>query len=77
MAIAEVASKLLEGEPAPEQLVFRPTKLAAAQYVSDDGPHLWGWVIFPPGFRAPRMMELAKRQAWTIKPAVLGTLDEN
>ncbi|HJT31033.1 MAG TPA: hypothetical protein VJ783_03125 [Pirellulales bacterium] len=76
VAIAEVASKLLAGGSAPEQIVFRPAKLAAAKYVSDDGPHLWGWVIFPPGFRAPRMMELAKRQAWTIKPAVLGTLEE-
>jgi hypothetical protein len=43
--------------------------------VADDGPNLWGWVIFPPGFRAPAMMELAKRQAWTIKPAVLGRLE--
>ncbi|HEX5442697.1 MAG TPA: hypothetical protein VFW87_02660 [Pirellulales bacterium] len=71
VSIAGVAAKLLAGESAPEQVVFRPAKLRAAQYVSDDGPHLWGWVIFPPGFRAPRMMELAKRQAWTIKPAVL------
>ena len=77
VGIAKVASDLLAGGHAPEQVVFRPAKLAAAQYVSDDGPHLWGWVIFPPGFRAPRMMELAKRQAWTIKPAVLGTLDNH
>lgn len=72
VAIAGVATKLLAGEAVPDQVAFRPARLAAAQYVSDDGPHLWGWVIFPPGFRAPRMMELAKRQAWTIKPAVLG-----
>ena len=71
VAIAGVASKLLSGGSAPSEVTFRPAKLAAAQYVSDDGAHLWGWVIFPPGFRAPRMMELAKRQAWTIKPAVL------
>ncbi|MGH7194063.1 MAG: hypothetical protein ACREJM_11125, partial [Candidatus Saccharimonadales bacterium] len=75
-AIASAAAKLLAGESAPEQVVFQPAKLAAAQYVSDDGPHLWGWVIFPPGFRAPRMMELAKRQSWTIKPAVLGQLED-
>jgi len=45
-------------------------ELKAARYVADDGPKLWGWIIFPPGFRAARMMELAKRQAWTLKPAV-------
>ena len=28
-------------------------------------------VIFPPGFGAPALMELAKKQAWTIKPAVM------
>jgi hypothetical protein len=39
--------------------------------VADDSPDLWGWVIFPEGFRAPRMMALARLQAWTLKPAVL------
>jgi hypothetical protein len=42
--------------------------------VADDAPHLWGWIIFPRGFRAPEMMELAKRQAWTLKPALLDQL---
>jgi hypothetical protein len=43
--------------------------LAAAKYVADDSPDLWGWVIFPPNFRAPKLMGLAKLQAWTLKPA--------
>jgi hypothetical protein len=38
--------------------------------VADDSPKLWGWVIFPEGFHAPRLMELAKLQAWTLKPAL-------
>jgi len=46
-------------------------ELEAKKYVADDSPRLWGWVIFPEGFDAPRMMEIAKLQAWTIKPAVL------
>jgi hypothetical protein len=49
----------------------RPAKFAAAKYVADDGPGLWGWIIFPKGFRAPALMELAKRQAWSLKPALL------
>jgi hypothetical protein len=52
---------------------FSPTGLQPAQYVADDNPKLWGWVIFPPGFKAPEMMQLARRQAWTLKPAVLST----
>jgi hypothetical protein len=55
----------------PEKVEVRPAKLAAAKYVSADRPGLWGWVIFSPGFKAPAMMDLARRQAWTLKPAVL------
>jgi len=44
-------------------------KLKAARYVAEDSHKLWGWVIFPPGFSAPKMMALAKLGAWTLKPA--------
>ncbi|HBI44825.1 MAG TPA: hypothetical protein DDY78_18520 [Planctomycetales bacterium] len=71
-ALALVALDLMDGKQPPETIEIKPTKLKAADYVSDDDPKkLWGWVIFPPGFRAPAMMKLAKRQAWTLKPAVL------
>ncbi len=53
-----------------ESIVIEPAELAAEKYVASDRPELWGWVIFPPGFRAPEMMALAKRQAWTLKPAI-------
>jgi hypothetical protein len=46
-------------------------ELEAKKFVADDAPGLWGWVIFPKGFNAPHLMELARLQAWTIKPAVL------
>jgi hypothetical protein len=69
--LARVALDLLDGRPVPDALEVRPTKLAAAKYVAEDDPKLWGWVIFPPGFRAPALMDLARRQAWTIKPALL------
>jgi len=49
---------------------MKPAKLLTAKCIADDAPNLWGWVIFPPGFRAPALMELAKQQAWTIKPAI-------
>jgi hypothetical protein len=58
----------------PATIEVKPAKLGAAKYVADDDPKaLWGWIIFPKGFRAPAMMELAKRQAWTLKPALLDT----
>jgi hypothetical protein len=71
-ALARVAQGLLDGKPMPESVEVKPAKLTAARYVADDDPRkLWGWIIFPPGFRAPALMELAKKQSWSLKPAVL------
>jgi hypothetical protein len=70
-ALAVVTQDLLDGKKPPETVTLRPTRLATLKYVADDDPKLWGWVIFPPGFRAPELMALAKKQAWTIKPALL------
>jgi hypothetical protein len=71
LALAEATIANVDHKRLPETITLKPARLAAAKYVSDDGPHLWGWIIFPHGFRAPAMMELAKRQAWTLKPALL------
>jgi hypothetical protein len=73
VALAQVASRLLIKAEAPESVEVGPAHLAAEQYVADDSPRLWGWVIFPPGFDAPHLMSLAKLQAWTLKPATLAT----
>ena len=56
----------------PAKVEVGPARLGVARHVAADNPRLWGWVIFPPGFRAPAMMDLARRQAWTLKPALLG-----
>src|SRR5262249_25603254 len=70
-SLGEVVGALLEGKAAPKEVAVRPAKFAAGNHVAEDSPGLWGWIIFPPGFRAPAMMELARRQAWTLKPAIL------
>jgi hypothetical protein len=69
--LAATVTLLLDSQALPEKLTLTPGKLEAAKYVSDDDPKLWKWVIFPKGFHAPGVMQLAKQQAWTIKPAVL------
>jgi hypothetical protein len=71
-SLAGVALELLDGKPIPDQVEVRPAQLVAARHVAEDNPSLWGWVIFPPGFRAPALMKVARQQAWTLKPAVLG-----
>jgi len=70
-ALARVALECLEGRATPEAIEISRANLAAARYVSEDDPKLWTWVIFPSGFRAPALMELARKQAWTLKPALL------
>ena len=54
----------------PAEIVRRAGHFTADRYVADDSAALWGWIIFPEGFHAPRIMELARLQAWTLKPAV-------
>jgi hypothetical protein len=68
-ALARTFPKILAAAP-PETVEIRPTKLGCAKYVADDSPKIFGW-LFPEGFHAPAMMELARRQSWTVKPAIL------
>jgi len=70
-ALAETARALLAASAPPDSVTLRPARLAAARYVADDSPDLWGWLVFPEGFDAPQLMTLAKLQAWTLKPAIL------
>jgi hypothetical protein len=71
--LAVTLAAALTAESRQGDIALQKGELTARKYVSDDRPGLWGWVIFPKGFNAPHMMELAKLQAWTIKPAVLRT----
>jgi hypothetical protein len=68
---AMTLASMVAAERYSGEIPIQQGELKAKQYVADDSPRLWGWVIFPKGFKAPRMMEIAKLQAWTIKPAVL------
>jgi hypothetical protein len=69
VGIAQASTRLLQKGQLPDSVSFPPARLAAADYVADDSPDLWNWVIFPDGFHAPKLMSLAKLQAWTLKPA--------
>jgi hypothetical protein len=70
-ALAAITITLSDGKPIPRTIELKPAALSVAANVAEDAPNLWGWVIFPRGFRALALMELAKRQAWTLKPAIL------
>ncbi len=69
VGLAHTTVTLTQQGETPASVTFEPAHLATAQYVAEDSPALWGWIIFPRGFRAPKLMSLAKLQAWTLKPA--------
>ena len=49
-------------------------QLLTARHVADDTPGLFGgWIIHKENFRAPHVLEVARLQAWTLKPAERAT----
>jgi hypothetical protein len=74
LALSKLTLALLSQAVEPESVTVEPARLAAAKYVADDSPALWDWVIFPTGFHSPRLCELARLQAWTLKPAQIGAI---
>ena len=64
-----VEESMASGKP-PAHVIRREGRFTADRHVAADSPALWGWVIFPEGFHAPRIMDLARLQAWTLKPAL-------
>jgi hypothetical protein len=46
-------------------------ELLTARHIAPDTPGLFGgWIIHKEGFRAPKILEVARLQAWTLKPAL-------
>ena len=58
--------------PLPEGVTLgKNLELLPARRVAPDTPGIFGgWVIHKEGFRAPKILEVARLQAWTLKPAV-------
>lgn len=50
--------------------LIRDVPLATVSHIAKDTPNLFGaWVIHRANYRAPHVMEVARWQAWTLKPA--------
>jgi hypothetical protein len=69
VAMAKIASKGANGGAPPERMMVAPARLATERYVAADSLEVWSWPIFPPGFHSEHLLELARLQAWTLKPA--------
>ena len=51
----------------------RAGPIEAESHVATDPGKTFQWAIHPEGFTAPNLLELARLQTWTLKPAVLKT----
>ncbi len=52
-------------------IVGSKVALLTERQIAKDTPELFGdWIIHPEGFRAPKILEVARLQAWTLKPAI-------
>ena len=56
----------------PEQVILgKDVILLPARQVAEDTPGLFGgWVIHKADFRAPQILQVARLQTWTLKPAI-------
>jgi peptidoglycan/xylan/chitin deacetylase (PgdA/CDA1 family) len=69
--LGAVLERGMSAEAGSKGIPVRRGNFTAERYVAEDTPKLWDWPIFPEGFHAPGIMELARLQAWTLKPALL------
>jgi hypothetical protein len=69
--LAAAVEELIQKGRIGETITFRGGNFTADRFVADDSLSIWKWEIFPEGFHSPKIMELAKLQAWTLKPAIL------
>ncbi len=68
--LAEVIGEIAVSGKKPELVKVRAGNFTSDQYVSADSTKLWDWPILPENFQAPRIIELGRLQAWTLKPAL-------
>jgi len=71
VALADVAGALLDGRQPPQEVSLAPAQLDASKYVTRNTHETWNWPIFRPGFTGNHLLDLARLQAWTLKPAQL------
>ena len=71
LSIADFAATLAADDGASAAVTLRKGNLEMEKYVSTDAKGTFSWPIHPEGFSAPQLLELARLQAWTLKPARL------
>ena len=70
LSLPDFAATLAADDGGPS-VQIRTGVTAFERHVAADTDKTYGWVIHPKGFSAPELLEQARLQAWTLKPARL------
>jgi hypothetical protein len=71
LSLADFTATLAADTGGSSAVLVRKGNLEMEKYVSTDPRGSFQWPIHPEGFSAPELLELARLQAWTLKPARL------
>jgi len=71
LSLADFAATLAADDGTGAEVAVRKGNLEMEKCVSTDAQGAFRWPIHPEGFKAPHLLELARLQAWTLKPARL------
>jgi len=71
LSLADFAATLGGDDGAASEVQVRKGNPEMERYVATDAHGAFSWPIHPDGFSAPQLLELARLQAWTLKPARL------
>ena len=71
LSLADFAATLAGDDGAPGAVATRQGNPEMEKYVATDATGTFSWPIHPDGFSAPELLEMARLQAWTLKPARL------
>jgi hypothetical protein len=71
ISLADFAATLAAADATTDAVPLRKGNLEMEKYVATDARAVFSWPIHPEGFSAPQLLELARLQAWTLKPAKL------
>ncbi len=71
LSLADFTATLAGDDGAAPSVTVRKGNLEFEKHFATDPEGAFRWVIHPDGFRAPELLDLARLQGWTLKPAKL------
>ena len=71
LSLPDFAATLAADDGASAGVAVRKGNPEMEKYITTDPSGTFSWPIHPEGFSAPQLLELARLQAWTLKPARL------